>query len=76
MSLDSCEAGFIIDSLLGGVSSKWVHFIFGLEASDVQVESINLFRYFFLSDQACGRICILFLLVPGSLYIVEWNQQY
>ena len=45
LRLDSCEAGFMVGSLLEVVAFKRVHLRFGLEASDVWVKFISLFRF-------------------------------
>ena len=44
LRLDSYEALFVTNSLLGSVASEGFHYIFGLEGPDVQFNFRNLFR--------------------------------
>ena len=74
--LDSCEDGFVTNSLLVGVAFERFHFRFGLEFSDVQVEFRNLFRSLSLSPiTVVERIALSFPLNPRLMYIFELEEK-
>ena len=73
--MDSCEYRLMNDILIIGVAFKKVHFIFGLEAPDIQFNFRNIFRYLSLFPiRLVKTILLYFTFSPRSLMISELEK--